>query len=152
MFEDFKENEIFLPTQSILALSLSLSLHLHPPASIHLSLFTRFIAAKVANSFGIKDRVKSPPDANPILLAAYRKSPKRVPKHVLVDQAALGEEYIQRWWRKQRSYDSPTKFVKFKESFWRFFFYLSTLVYGLWCLWDKPWLWDTELYWVSVCE
>lgn len=37
--------------------------------------------------------------------------------------------------------------AKFCETGWRCLFYSVMLTYGVWCLWDKPWLWDIRHCW-----
>ena len=35
------------------------------------------------------------------------------------------------------------------ECGWRFTYYLFAFCYGLWALWDKPWLWDINECWYT---
>ncbi|CAJ0559798.1 unnamed protein product, partial [Mesorhabditis spiculigera] len=35
------------------------------------------------------------------------------------------------------------------ECFWRFSFYTAAWIYGIFVLWDKPWLWDVKECWIG---
>ena len=41
----------------------------------------------------------------------------------------------------------PTKLDKFCETGWRCLYYSGVTLYGVWCLWDKPWLWNIRNCW-----
>jgi hypothetical protein len=45
----------------------------------------------------------------------------------------------------------PTPMKKFIESCWKCFLYSTATVVGVWCLWDKPWFFVPEAYWVRQC-
>ncbi len=49
--------------------------------------------------------------------------------------------------RKQIN-ELPT-LVKFTETGWMFTYFLFATWYGLWALWDKPWLWDVKECWAD---
>jgi hypothetical protein len=106
------------------------------------------LAHKLGLYVGLKDVRRVAPEANPALLKEFRKNPKS-PDRILKKFPEMEPAQIQRWWRKQRNFETPTPLTKFKESFWRFFFYSAMLIYGVIVMWDKPWLWDTDLFWVS---
>ncbi|KAK2177579.1 hypothetical protein NP493_591g02066 [Ridgeia piscesae] len=38
---------------------------------------------------------------------------------------------------------------RFRETSWRFTFYLGIFATGLYVLWDKPWLWETAHCWID---
>lgn len=59
----------------------------------------------------------------------------------------MTEREIERWWRNRRAQDKPPIQSKFGESLWRFLHYLVSVVFGLFVLRDKPWLWDVKQYW-----
>ncbi|XP_063381283.1 ceramide synthase 5-like [Cydia fagiglandana] len=62
----------------------------------------------------------------------------------LSKQLDMSERQIQRWWRHRRLQDKPSVLVKFCESAWRSTYLLYSLMFGLYVLWDKEWLWDID--------
>lgn len=49
---------------------------------------------------------------------------------------------IERWWRRRKAQDKPTKLIKFCESCWRCVCYSFNFTFGMFALWDKPYLWN----------
>lgn len=62
----------------------------------------------------------------------------------LAKRLDVNERQIQRWLRERRKLNKPTKLVKFCENAWRFFYYTHSFLFGVWVLWDKPWLWNIK--------
>ena len=67
----------------------------------------------------------------------------------LAKQLDWTERQVERWIRMRRMQDRPSTLVKFMECGWRFTYYLFAFCYGLWALWDKPWLWDINECWYT---
>ncbi|CAN8009903.1 unnamed protein product [Ixodes pacificus] len=63
----------------------------------------------------------------------------------LAKELNMTERNVQLW--IQRRAIQEKKLAKFTETAWRFIFYASVFVYGIYVLWDKPWLWDTLHCW-----
>lgn len=67
----------------------------------------------------------------------------------LAKQLDWSERQVERWIRMRKMQDRPSKLVKFVESSWRFSYYFFAFSYGVWTLWDKPWLWDINECWYT---
>ncbi|XP_015926266.1 ceramide synthase 6 [Parasteatoda tepidariorum] len=106
------------------------------------------IFAPIGCYLGLKPKTYKLRD-NPVLEKAYKENGKLEPKQLqgLAKQTDLSEREIQRWFRKRVSRNKPSTLNKFTESAWRFTFYLGAFSYGLYALWDKPWLLDTNFCW-----
>ena len=114
---------------------------------------------------GIKYSVHKKPSTNDLLEAEYKKITKD--KQYLPNLQSLSEQLntsdrqIQIWLRRRKLHGTlklfhnsqslkystnnagkPTKMVKFCETGWRCLYYTAMTLYGVWCLWDKPWLWN----------
>ena len=67
----------------------------------------------------------------------------------LAKQLDWSERRIERWIRMRRMMDRPSTLVKFSESGWRLTYYAFAFSYGIWTLWDKPYLWDINHCWYN---
>ena len=56
---------------------------------------------------------------------------------------------VERWFRDKRRANMPTTSTKFCEGAWRFLFYTSVFLYGVWILSSKSWLWDVGMCWAE---
>lgn len=90
---------------------------------------------------------------NPTLEKAYQSSRKGKLNYKqiqgLAKQLDWSERRIERWIRMRRMMDRPSTLVKFSESGWRLTYYAFAFLYGLWTLWDKPYLWDINYCWYN---
>jgi len=73
---------------------------------------------------------------------------------------------VERWMRLRSKSSLPTTLDKFRETCWRWTFYLSAHIMGIYLLWDKPWLWnirecfydypnhflDNDIWWYYMIE
>ncbi|XP_076461759.1 ceramide synthase 5-like [Babylonia areolata] len=86
---------------------------------------------------------------NPALETEYsrEKSPSDETLERLSKQTDLRVRQIERWFRIRRNQDRTPVLKKFCESSWRCTYYAVIFCYGLYTLWDKPWLWDTSYCW-----
>jgi len=109
----------------------------------------RYWFAPVGIYLGIKNTKpkKAPPNA--ILERAYLLKRKIKHKQIvgLAKQVELSERQVERWLRLRRSQDKPSTLTKFCETCWRWLYYTYSFLYGVFCLWDKPWLWDINHSW-----
>ncbi|KDR21874.1 LAG1 longevity assurance-like protein 6, partial [Zootermopsis nevadensis] len=109
----------------------------------------RYWFAPVGISLGIKNTKpkKAPPNA--ILERAYLCEGKIKHKQIvgLSKQVELSERQVERWLRLRRAQDKPSTLTKFCETCWRWLYYTYSFSYGVFCLWDKPWLWDINHSW-----
>lgn len=88
------------------------------------------------------------PTAIPLLEGAYSSNPKQLPDNVLyklIADTGLTVREIERWLRKRKRLDRPSALKKFSESGWRLTCYLISTAIGLWVVWDKQWVFNTEL-------
>ncbi|XP_049806568.1 ceramide synthase 6 isoform X1 [Schistocerca nitens] len=111
----------------------------------------RYWFAPVGITLGIKNtkRTKAVPNAK--LEAAYagKKKLKHRELVALAKQLDWSERQVERWWRHRHAQDKPSTLVKFCESSWRWLYYTYSFIYGMYCLWDKPWLWDINECWYT---
>ncbi|XP_005094083.1 ceramide synthase 2 [Aplysia californica] len=101
---------------------------------------------------GLKERKHIHLVESPVLEGAYRKFGWRVKKHEvqsLVKQTDMSERQIERWLFKRRIREMPSSMYKFRECSWQVLFYTASFVWGMYALWDKPWLWVTVNCWVG---
>ncbi|KAG8193505.1 hypothetical protein JTE90_003717 [Oedothorax gibbosus] len=104
--------------------------------------------APVGVALGLKHRRQHAP-GNALLEKAFKENGTLGEKQVagLALQLEWSERRVERWLRRKLSRSKPSTLNKFTESAWRFTFYLGAFSYGLYSLWDKPWLWDTDHCW-----
>lgn len=90
---------------------------------------------------------------NQTLEAAYNKKCKRLDDDTIIGLTkqleSMSRREIERWWRLRRARDKPTVIRKFCESSWRCLYYTCSFLFGLFVLWDKPWLWDVGHCWLD---
>ncbi|KAK7010378.1 ceramide synthase 2 [Biomphalaria glabrata] len=122
-----------------------------------LLMFVRFIYESylikpLAQCLGLKERKKLTLKESPSLEAAYKSYRSKVPQHEILrlsKETNMTERQIQRWLFKRRIIQMPSSMYKFKECSWQVLFYSLSFGYGLYALWDKPWLWVTVNCWVG---
>ncbi|XP_076348835.1 ceramide synthase 6-like [Tachypleus tridentatus] len=109
----------------------------------------RLVFAPVGIYLGLKaTRPKRAPE-NPVLEKAFKANGRIPYKQVqgLAKQLDWSGRKVERWLRQRTVQEKPLTLTKFTESSWRFTFYFSAFLYGLYTLSDKPWLWDTRYCW-----
>uniref|UniRef100_A0A8C2ZZC0 Ceramide synthase 2a n=1 Tax=Cyclopterus lumpus TaxID=8103 RepID=A0A8C2ZZC0_CYCLU len=97
-------------------------------------IFERTVATPLASLLGVSDkqRVRAPP--NPVLESFFcstSKNPTQSSIESLSKQAGCSVRQVQRWFRRRRNQDRPSKLKKFREACWRFTFYLLAFFAGL---------------------
>ncbi|XP_054165549.1 ceramide synthase 6-like [Oppia nitens] len=106
----------------------------------------RYIYAPVGIYLGLRPTHGKSPPHNAILEQAFRASKGKLShKQIqgLSKQLDWTERQVQRWVRLKTACNRPTVLSKFTESAWRCNFYFVSFVYGVYVLWDKPWMWDS---------
>ncbi|XP_054718165.1 ceramide synthase 5-like [Uloborus diversus] len=105
----------------------------------------QFIFSPLGCYLGLRPKKAKIPD-NTVLEKAFSENGKIGYKQVkgLAKQLDWSERRVERWIRRRISRSKPSTLSKFTESAWRFTFYLCAFCYGLYTLWDKPWLWSTN--------
>jgi hypothetical protein len=115
--------------------------------------FERWLARPLGKYCGLSTKQPSKPEriftdtprVHRVLLRAHRtggtRCPTGPPLVALADKAGCDTRQVERWYRRKRLQFIPTKLTKFQESAWRWVFYCSASTFGLYHLWDKPWLW-----------
>jgi len=113
------------------------------------SLVEKKIFKPIGIRCGLKEQRRPQPTPNEKLELAYRSFHKLSQEQVQELAASTGLSYIQveRWLRQRGQVDLPNTLQKFCETGWRWMFYSSILVYGLVCLWNKPWFWNIRHCW-----
>uniref|UniRef100_A0A1B6IBE6 TLC domain-containing protein n=1 Tax=Homalodisca liturata TaxID=320908 RepID=A0A1B6IBE6_9HEMI len=98
---------------------------------------------------GIKGSKHKKAVNNEILEKAYRQNIKMKHKEIvgMAKQLDWTERQVERWLRLRKAQDKPSTLTKFSENGWRFTYYTLSFSFGLYILWDKPWLWNSDLCW-----
>ncbi|XP_033606477.1 ceramide synthase 6, partial [Cryptotermes secundus] len=65
----------------------------------------------------------------------------------LAKQVELSERQVERWLCLRRSQDKPSTLTKFCETWCQCLYYTFSFSYGVFCLWEKPWLCDINHSW-----
>lgn len=113
-------------------------------------IFERTIAVPLATLLGVRDKPRVCAAPNPTLESYYSrtsKHPAQSSLESLSKQTGFSARHVQRWFRRRRNQDRPSKVKKFQEASWRFTFYLLAFFAGLAVLVDKPWFYDLKLMW-----
>jgi len=125
------------------------------------ALFIIFVRAVVMRQWfrplglylGIKASSHKKPPTNEILEKEFLKMKKDkyfVPdKTTLSTKLGLSVRQIDYWLKRRKLYGKPSTMDKFCETGWRCLYYSGAFLYGAWCLWDKPWLWDIKHCWYN---
>jgi len=102
---------------------------------------------------GIKSvKVSLPPTEQKLEEAwLYPRSTRPTSKQLLVlsETTGLSERQIERWFRRRSKASRLSPLDKFCETGWRWVFYLSAHVCGVYFIWDKPWVWNTAHCWYN---
>ncbi|CAF4703071.1 unnamed protein product [Rotaria sp. Silwood1] len=112
-------------------------------------LFKRYIAEPIGRSLGIRDRVTRKTMSHK-KIAITKVSRRGVP--IDVNQTAKQQQVDSVDSSSSLSRSHPSSFsqlAKFSESCWRFIFGLSSFIYGIAILQNKPWTWDTRYCWLN---
>lgn len=112
-------------------------------------LVERYIFRPFGVQLGLRPHRHRPAPPNSTLERQFHKSPRvsHDETTLLASQTKMSTRQIERWFRKRVAQDRPTTLEKFAETGWRWLYYSFMFVYGLMCLWDKPWLWDIRHCW-----
>ncbi|XP_061598202.1 ceramide synthase 2a isoform X2 [Cololabis saira] len=113
-------------------------------------IFEQTVALPMASLLGVKDKQRLCAAPNPTLEAHFcstSKHPTQSSVENLSKQTGCSVRQVQRWFRRRRNQDRPSKLKKFQEACWRFTFYLVAFFAGLAVLVDKPWFYDVKLIW-----
>jgi hypothetical protein len=115
--------------------------------------FERYIFKPLGLAFGIKDSKHAKPSTNSVLENQFNLSKRTKSYQIDIPKLAvelnMRERQIEYWLKRRRLYGKPTTMQKFCETGWRWFYYSSVFIYGVICLWDKPWLWNIRYCWYN---
>ncbi|CAL1526690.1 unnamed protein product [Lymnaea stagnalis] len=115
-------------------------------------IYESFLIKPLGQWMGLKERKRIYLKDAPVLEAAFKTYRSKVPQDQimkLVKQTEMTERQIQRWFFKRRILQMPSSMYKFRECSWHVLFYTTSFSYGIYALWDKPWLWVTVNCWVG---
>ncbi|CAH1788305.1 unnamed protein product [Owenia fusiformis] len=113
-------------------------------------IFENVVAYPLGKWYNLREKGYRPPPPDTVLEAAYRqigKHPSHKDLQALSKRTDKGIRTIERWFRYRRLQGKYTPMKRFQETCWRFLFYFTAFYYGIYILWDKPWLWDTKECW-----
>ncbi|XP_029975854.1 ceramide synthase 2a [Salarias fasciatus] len=113
-------------------------------------IFERRVATPLASLLGVSDKQRVHTPSNPTLesyFCSISKHPTQSSVVSLSKQTGCSVRQVQRWFRRRRNQDRPSKLKKFREASWRFTFYLLAFFAGLAVLIDKPWFYEMKLMW-----
>ncbi|CAK8671331.1 unnamed protein product [Clavelina lepadiformis] len=97
-------------------------------------LIERLIARPIGRKLQISDVPNRPPAPNAVLEKVFysiTKYPDGERLEGLCKQLDWREHQVLRWFRRKREIDRPSKLMKFSETVWRFMFYVTVFIYGL---------------------
>uniref|UniRef100_A0A8C7YZ98 Ceramide synthase 4b n=1 Tax=Oryzias sinensis TaxID=183150 RepID=A0A8C7YZ98_9TELE len=111
--------------------------------------FERFLAPPLCRCFGVKKRSQSAAGPFPQLEVFYSQRSSHPTQEIASLMLLCGktQRQVEMWFRRRRNQDRPCQTKKFGEAAWRFFFYLTAFVAGLFSLIDRPWFWDHRECW-----
>lgn len=112
--------------------------------------FELYVATPLAGLLNVKEktRLRAPPNATlEHFYLTSGKQPKQVEVELLSRQSGLSGRQVERWFRRRRNQDRPSLLKKFRESSWRFTYYLIAFVVGMAVTVDKPWFYDLRKVW-----
>lgn len=110
----------------------------------------KYIFQPIGRRLGVSDKRNKPPAVNTLLDEIY----KSVTKHPTRDQIQgyskqldWTEKRVARWFRKKNLAGRSSTLQKFSETGWRFTFYLTSFIYGVYVLYDQECIWNTVACW-----
>ncbi|XP_015677522.1 ceramide synthase 2 [Protobothrops mucrosquamatus] len=112
--------------------------------------FEIYIATPLAGLLNVKEKTRLKASPNPVLEKFYStscKHPKQAAVEALSKQSGCTPRQVERWFRRRRNQDRPSLLKKFRESSWRFTFYLIAFIAGMAVIVDKPWFYNLEEVW-----
>ncbi|KAM9375390.1 ceramide synthase 2 isoform 2-T7 [Pholidichthys leucotaenia] len=115
-------------------------------------LFERCIATPLADSLGIKDRLRHTAEQNHILESYFCKRariPLQADVRSLCKKTSWSERKVEVWFRRRRNQDRPGLRKRFSEASWRCAFYLIAFFGGILALYDKPWVYNLREVWAG---
>jgi len=115
--------------------------------------FERRLFKPLGISLGLKATKHKNPPTNDVLEKEYQllKSKKinKINSSKLALELGMGERQVDYWIKRRRLHGKPCTLDKFCETGWRWFYYSSAFIYGICCLWNKPWLWNIKDCWYN---
>lgn len=93
----------------------------------------RFVAKPIGRKLEISDTPSKPPVQNVLLEKVYwsiTKNPTGDRLKGLCKQLDWSEHKVERWFKRKRDINRPTKLVKFQETVWRFMLYSFLFFFG----------------------
>ncbi|XP_034540658.1 ceramide synthase 2-like [Notolabrus celidotus] len=115
-------------------------------------LFERYLATPLANSWGIRDRVRLKAEGNHVLesfFCSQKRAPSQADVSSLCKKTSWPEGKVHIWFRRRRNQERAGLRKRFCEASWRCVFYFCAFVYGVMALYDKPWLYNLREVWAG---
>lgn len=98
--------------------------------------------------FGVKEKkIKAMPD--PMLENLYKKNGfvNKNSIESVAKQTDMTVQQVEVWLRKRRKQSTTPTIRKFTECSWHCIFYIFSVSFGLFALWDKPWFSEMKYCW-----
>jgi len=113
----------------------------------------RYWFKPLALSLGLKATKHKSPPTNDVLEKEFQllKSKKitKINTAKLSLELGMKERQIDYWLKRRRLHGKPCTLDKFCETGWRWLYYSCAFIYGICCLWNKPWLWNIKHCWYN---
>nr|XP_046250813.1 ceramide synthase 2 [Scatophagus argus]XP_046250814.1 ceramide synthase 2 [Scatophagus argus] len=115
-------------------------------------LFERYMAAPLANVWGVRDRIRLTAEPHPLLenyFCSKARFPSQADVRSLCKKTSWSERRLQVWFRRRRNQNRPGLRKRFCEASWRCAFYFFAFVCGILALYDKPWFHNLKEVWAG---
>lgn len=109
-----------------------------------------FVFGPIALKLGIRNVKPKSVVPVPILEELFLTYKKNIPEHLILGAARelqWSERKVERWMRTRLAMNHINVYTKFIECAWQFLYYSFAFSYGVYCLYDKPWLYDITHCW-----
>ncbi|XP_018006640.1 ceramide synthase 6-like [Hyalella azteca] len=111
-----------------------------------------FVFSPIAVKVGIRNVKPKTVVPVPVLEKIFAKYRKNVPEKVILDVAEelqWSERKVERWLRARLAMNHINTHTKFIECAWQFTYYTFAFIFGVFCLHNKPWLYDINHCWIG---
>lgn len=109
----------------------------------------KFVFRRLGLHLGLKPLRRVP--TNNVLeeafqLVAAKKMPK-INSQEMADKLGVPQRQVDYWIKRRKAQGKPGTLDKFCETGWRWTYYSCIFLYGVFCLWNEPWVKDINFCW-----
>lgn len=111
-----------------------------------------FVFSPVANNLGFKKARPRKIIPNELLEAVFKKHQRKVPEDIIMkatDTLQWTERKVERWLRARAAMNVVNLHTKIVECAWQLCYYTFAVFFGIYVLWDKPWVYDVNICWLG---